>query len=602
LLSRLTFNIYLTGLLCVLPVLSRAQAAGSSGQADALIDSAIVYESISPDKARSFALEALALATQQADTLRMGIAHLRLGVIERNREEFAEAQTHIFDAIRIFESIASYRNLVKAEIILGNLYLTLGNSNDAIERYMKAMEGAYAHQEEDLLPNIVGNLALAFENKDDYRLAKKYYLQVLHQNDSASKPELFANTWLNLGSAYLNIYRSQEAKHESYLDSSFYYTLRARNYYIENSDSSGVATCYLNQGLVLEARGEPRAANRLYHAGLNYLQNANFTSTATAQEMYRGMIVTYAQLGEADSLKPYLFTGLDSMIAVLIEERSDERFWEEKAAFDLERKEAELNAQLIEAELRSSRRQAIIIILIILTLGLSLTAFLLVRAQRLRNRTKNIEIEKLIQDHEVQVYSAQLEGREKERHRVAEDLHDRIGGLLATMNLQFEAGKSLDEQQAARVKDLLRESIATVRAISHDLADGRVKEKGLIDSIRSLKDALISSGKLIFELFLDDYPKQLTLEQEKELFKIVLELLSNSLKHAQANTIVLQINTRGNLAHFSYEDDGKGFDVNQATRGMGLKNLRGRVDKLKGTVQIDSKKGAGTSVIIEFPL
>ena len=96
--------------------------------------------------------------------------------------------------------------------------------------------------------------------------------------------------------------------------------------------------------------------------------------------------------------------------------------------------------------------------------------------------------------------------------------------------------------------------------------------------------------------------KDVKVANEKELFKIILELISNSLKHAKAQRIVLQINAQNEYVHFSYEDDGVGFDTKQVSSGLGLRSIKSRVTKLEGSLNLDSKPGHGVSVVINFPI
>jgi signal transduction histidine kinase len=322
-------------------------------------------------------------------------------------------------------------------------------------------------------------------------------------------------------------------------------------------------------------------------------------------------MLCFGYLGIPDSIDHYYYKA-NSINQKLLKLKTDRAIHDISIKYDVEKKEQALfiaEQENEKAALSNTLKQRTIYILmaVIAIFALVVVIFYILYREKqklieLEVRSKNDEIEKLIKDQEIKTYQAQLAGIEKERERVAQDLHDRIGGLLATVKLQFEGNDIIDNSVITTVKSLVNESIQTVRSISHDLTDGRVDDLGLIPSIENLKESFTNSSKINFDLYLENYNVKYPVEKEREIFKIILELLSNTLKHANATQIVLQINTIENVVHFTFEDNGIGFNPSKVKKGIGMRSISKRVDQLNGSWYIDSKKGHGSTTIIEIPL
>lgn len=199
-----------------------------------------------------------------------------------------------------------------------------------------------------------------------------------------------------------------------------------------------------------------------------------------------------------------------------------------------------------------------------------------------------------------------IAGQEIERERIAKDLHDSLGGLLSTIKLQFDNVRS-KKQELAELKEynhahkLLDTAVDEVRTISRNLQPGSLHDLGLVSAIKDLINRFEGENCPEIDFQYYEMPDKIDKMISLSVYRIIQELLNNSLKHAQATEILIQINTEDNELVIQYEDDGIGFDQNNLKRkGMGLENIKSRVNYMQGSLIMDSEQDEGMSVLIRI--
>jgi len=230
-------------------------------------------------------------------------------------------------------------------------------------------------------------------------------------------------------------------------------------------------------------------------------------------------------------------------------------------------------------------------ILLVGMLGLFLLALgyviIFVSYQR-RMIARDLEKQKLELDHQKQLLQAAIDNQEVERKRIAHDLHDEIGALLTTSRLYFnQLSPGRAEQQLEMVSHkinlLFDEMMTNIRRISHDLRPVVLENLGLIEAIEGIRDKLTNTG-LDF-IFTHHFTFRMAREAELILYRIIQELVSNTVKHAGASHITLSINEYGDQLHFEYADDGIGFEPTEKT-GLGLKSIESRLSLIEASMQV----------------
>ncbi len=210
-----------------------------------------------------------------------------------------------------------------------------------------------------------------------------------------------------------------------------------------------------------------------------------------------------------------------------------------------------------------------------------------------------------LQRQEQRRVEAIIETQEKERKRVAEELHDNLGQMLSLVKLNF----SRLEDHVAEEKDLytqtsriLDESCNELRKIAHNIMPPDFEKRTLVEIIEAFLRKYVSASGLAFKFDHYQVPNNIPVAVKFNLYRVTQEIVNNILKHAQAHTITLQLIGNDEGIDMMVEDDGKGFDINFNTGGIGLQNISSRINLLKGTVEVDSSLQRGTIYNIHLPL
>ncbi|OON68006.1 PAS domain S-box protein [Hymenobacter sp. CRA2] len=219
-----------------------------------------------------------------------------------------------------------------------------------------------------------------------------------------------------------------------------------------------------------------------------------------------------------------------------------------------------------------------------------------------RNRLME-EATKLRLQREKEVLSAIMHTQEDERKRIAEALHNGVGQLLYAAKLHLY-NQPVEEAHRAAALGLLNEGIKATRTISFELTPNILEDFGLKTALEELCKR-IPKQNLNVHLNVGELPPGLARLLETAVYRIVQELLNNVIKHAEAREAFIYVEQQDDQLHVSVEDDGVGFDVEEATRkrgGIGLTGIRNRVSLLGGQLTIRSMQGRGTTIVIELPL
>ena len=200
-----------------------------------------------------------------------------------------------------------------------------------------------------------------------------------------------------------------------------------------------------------------------------------------------------------------------------------------------------------------------------------------------------------------------IEGQEAERLRIAKDLHDSLGGLLATVKAHFTTIQKEIEQLeklniTEKTNNLIDEACIEVRRISHNMMPHALSISGLRGAVEDMAESLRAEGYEV-QLEIGKLPDAMEPTKEVMIYRLLQEIISNIRKHAKASKLLIQLLRHQNELHILVEDNGKGFDYDAATEkgGLGLKSINSRVQFLDGTIQWDSQLEQGTSITINLP-
>ncbi|MDQ1087867.1 sensor histidine kinase [Siphonobacter sp. SORGH_AS_1065] len=205
--------------------------------------------------------------------------------------------------------------------------------------------------------------------------------------------------------------------------------------------------------------------------------------------------------------------------------------------------------------------------------------------------------------------AALLEGQEEERKRLAQELHDGVGQLLTGIRLQIELLQNASYTDKEKIsyqvlKELVLETIETVRQISYDLMPSVLTDFGLISALRLLSEKITKISGIKVRFNSGEFPVRLSSIIEVNLYRIVQEAINNSLKYAKASVIDITLTEKKGKINLRIQDDGIGFNpeelAKKAIAHSGLGNMKLRAESIGSTFEISSIIGKGTTIKIEL--
>lgn len=521
---------------------------------------------------------------------------------------YEEAIRPYFESINIRKRTGSDA-LANSYVDLGGLYLDMGRNKEAEELYGNMVTDARKANDPAMLAKGYLNYSAVMNAEGRHRELKQYA-------DSALTAFLANKDKPGATKAYLN--RSLAEQHLGDLSSARQDLDSAIAGYRAIGNQGGLAKACQNMASLLLMQQDAKGALAWCDEGLsiaraNGLRAERSSLLKTKGEALRAL----GRLDEALAVMRSYVQLKDSLIG----ERTTQQLAsaEMKEKYDAVERIAELEQMKVardeEQALKEERTRERDLLLIAAAV-LVLLLVLLVR--NLRNRRKlavqerqlnEKRITELLHQNEVQVLNAMMQGQDEERKRVAKDLHDRLGSMLSAIKHQFSAMEGrmvslhqVQGEQYQKVCGLLDEAVGEVRRISHNMVQGALVDSGLPKALQDLRESIQMKGRLEVELVLFGLEKRMERATEIGVYRIVQELVANALKHARPTELSIALTRGGNSLSIIVSDNGTGFDPNELNDGIGMENVRSRVEQLNGSLQIDSSPGNGSTFSIEVPI
>lgn len=232
--------------------------------------------------------------------------------------------------------------------------------------------------------------------------------------------------------------------------------------------------------------------------------------------------------------------------------------------------------------------------MLVLTVGLVL--FIIFHQRKVARYQRTLQ--KMEEEQQKILLNASIKLQEEERQRLAADLHDDAGPLLATARLYLNENlvnqdKATQLQSIFQARQIIDDTIQLVRNISHSLMPPTLKNFGLESAVNDLFQKISGSGTMNASSRFHDYKDRLKTEKELIVFRIVQELVNNILKHSNASFIHLTQNVHGDKFYMRIHHDGRGiiqsdFDkLNKSNIGLGLKNISSRLRVIHGNIYFE---------------
>lgn len=235
-------------------------------------------------------------------------------------------------------------------------------------------------------------------------------------------------------------------------------------------------------------------------------------------------------------------------------------------------------------------------------LGLSIETFAISFGFAYRYNLMNREKQSLllhINEQQRETARQIIHAQELERQRIAQDVHDELGGNLAAIKMTAQSFH-LEEERSQWLCMLIDKASVNARAIAHNLMPPEFSETGLEDILSNHFGRLNQEGTIRFRLHYSGQNSSFTKQDELIIYRIIMELVNNCIRHALATEITLQLIYHPDQLAIMVEDNGRGFPHPRSGKGMGLNNVTSRVNYLQGQLKIDTGAN-GTTVMIQIP-
>jgi len=517
-------------------------------------------------------------------------------------------------------------------LFIADAYKSVGLLEEATRYYLENVQKLENSQAPELMRSRTG-LADVYYLKNDLTRAATTYDDLLRKKDL--HPDIKSHILFQLGSIALKKDSTSSAR-------DFFETVLA--YYDSTGNTKKALSARLNLGIAAEKDGGTDTAFRYYDEVKEQAQNNNFYDLyISAGQRIADLFIREKEYQNAEMLLTMVYTNaiqwgnLDAQLNALRSlehiyiERGDYKnaygvmsqfigVSREKDAMENKREVREMEVKyqtaqkekeiLLKENQISKQRSFKYMILVGFVIALiPILGLLYVYYQKLQTQSRfnamleeasQQKISNMLQEKELAILKASVEGELKERNRISRELHDSIGGSLAAIKMR------LSESGLANLGDLLNrvdEAYQQVREVSHNLSSPYFANSVFTEVLNGYLDNFRKPG---MDIGLNTYPEEainnLPTPVKTELFKIIQELMTNSLKHARADTIDIQLTEIDDSVKLMFEDNGMGFDHHKAFPGLGLSNIKNRVQMLQGNLVIDSKKGRGTIFDIDIPL
>ncbi len=548
------------------------------------------------DSALILNAKVLSMVESPFDTLILSDVYSVSGILDFNQGAYEEALVDYFKSLELREAINDTAKIISVLGNIGNVYYYTNAFDQSIAYHRKAVQLGLNYNT-NLISSNYNTIGLVFTAKQELDSALSYYnkgfdiCKLTGEDVSSQLADLHDNV--------ATVFQLNGS-----LDSTIFHLSKAITIHQELKDNIGVAWTALKLGNVFFKKKE----NTKTYNWLMYADSiANLSATIELRkDIYYSIFEYYMSINEMDSSKRYIskYVLLNDSIINL---KTSKNIQEMEAKYQLAAKETALElSQERESRLDlENARNNMYLWASGIAIVLLLIAIVLIRRwfkQREFINTIQLELRKrkmqeLLSNQEAESLNAMLSGQEAERERIAQELHDRLGGTLAALRLSLRSSKNqLDDADLAIVDTAVEE----VRSIAHNLSSGVLKKYGFNEAMDQLRRRIVKSNDVDFQLFLHPDMNLLGQKSVLELYRVIQELVSNALKHSKATIWSLQVNFLEDTFNIIFEDNGVGYDSETVDKGIGLFNIEERIKKIGGTLSVDAEVGRGVIVIIEL--
>ena len=519
----------------------------------------------------------------------------------------------------------------------GNALRIKGDNDEALESFFQASKIALQKK----LPHRLGILYIAiadvYSTIKNHNNAASYYQKAItilrKEKDSAN----VANALYNLGDHYLQI---------NQLDSALIFTKESQRLFNSIHDEVGEAYCLGNLGKIYSKSGKDAEGEANLNKAIGLLEELN--EFPAICEYLISMSDIYHDKKDNEKAKNYAAKSLELAqeyglkkemsdaslkLSALYEDSGDharslsfykkyikyrdsvhniesvQQIADLRTDFEVSEKQKEVDLLETRNKLRIAERNGFVFASLLLAAFLIASVYFYTQKVK---RNKMIVAQKMQEaeiSHQKDLLQSVITSQEAERKRIGMDLHDEVGAALSTLRIKIEKHAGEDEkanEQAVNFKFDIDKIITNMRNISHSLSPRISGSFGFYDAVYELSDNVNRSGKINMLVNFDEdkIPEFSNEQAPMAIYRVLSELVNNTLKHASAKNIQLTVDVADDKMGIHYQDDGIGISqkADAVSQGMGMQNIESRLGIIGAGWQLQNPGAGGYGLIISVPL
>ncbi|MDP1844863.1 MAG: sensor histidine kinase [Sediminibacterium sp.] len=517
-------------------------------------------------------------------------ANTNLGAIEALRGNYSQALKYYLESLALWEKLKGYRGILLSKNNIAQVYGYLKKTDLEYQFLKEAETIAQQYAFTDELGLIKTNLAIFYTNTGDFRRAFKEQSEAILIYRKVNNFSQISIGYSNAGAIlfYLNK-----------IDSAILYYQKSKDLGEKMNNKKAIALSFANLAEAFQKKGNIDTATQYYLKAIEISKSIGLKDILLFS--YDQLTSIYKSNKNYD--KAFEYINLKQVIKdSIFNSNASKQLAELQTKYNTDKK----NHTIIEQDLQIKNQQYWLIVTIISFIFLLLLIFSIIRWSKLKQEAKNLQSMRVKDDLATK---AILAAEENERKRIALELHDGVGQMIsvAKMNLSaishdFDFLNNDQKLQFDKAISLVDQSCAEVRNVSHLMMPIASLKSGLSFAVKSFLDK-INNNNLSINLYTSGIDQSIDINIETVVYRVLQEAVTNVVKHAKATQLDISIVFENNFLSATIEDNGIGFNLEDIAEkdGIGLQNIKTRINFLQGTVEWDSIKGKGTVIVINIP-
>lgn len=532
---------------------------------------------------------ALKVRTLLNDSMSIAQSYINYGFVYKDLGDYTQALLHLYQAARYLERSGNIESLAFCYNFIGSVYVLRKNYTYSNHFYAKALELYRKVNDRSSEAIAIGVMGTNYYKLGQKEKGKQMILEALEIHTRLNDVRQLGHVASDLSEIYIN---------EEKYDSAELLADRSIRYFRQAGITRQLGALYLKLSKAQEKNGKLKEA--IASASEAYEHTRSSGERASLAGITEMLSSFYVKAGNFE--KAHRFLLISSQLKDSLKNESTEAaIAQMQVKYETEKKDIEILNQGLE--IRKKRAQlllAVFSIVAVIIIGILLYL-------RYRLRQKALLNELLLEEQNAR-NKAIIEAEEKERVRIARELHDGIGQQLSAAKMNLSAfEEKVDTEHRDNYQAVIRlvdDAVKEVRSVSHNMMPNALIKQGLSSAVRDFINKMQPATGLKISLEIIGMNERLNSNIEIVLYRVLQECVNNIIKHARASTVNIQMVKHGQILSVMVEDNGRGFDSSRVNHfeGIGLKNIISRVQFLNGTVDFDSTIGHGTTVVITIPL